>query len=171
MEIVDKRAALGLRQQVGGAPDRGPHLTHSVSTPCGVVAISREGSRMTARGDQVPVAAIEAPDPVGIAHVKRGLSGRVDGREVRVVRPRFGLRRKDRSVFVDGEGVAWRSDYRRSRQFDILRRDDGSIVLRQDGPKKLLDREATPAEVSLALVLSASGIIQTSSLLNGLTLP
>jgi len=52
-----------------------------------------------------------------------------------------------------------------------LRRDDGSVVFRQDGAKKLIDPQATPAEVSLALVLSASGIIQTSSLLNGLTFP
>jgi len=120
VEIIAKRDRLGLGRQLFGASGRSPHLTHTVSTPWGAVAIGREGARVTAHGDQIPVAAIEAPDPVGMAHVRRGLSGRVDGRDVRVVRPHFGLRRKDRSVLVDGEGIAWRSDYRRSRQFDIL---------------------------------------------------
>lgn len=171
VEIVDKRAGLGLRKQLLGAPDRGPHLTHSVKTPRGVVAVGRQGSRIIARGDQVPVAFVDSPERLGIAHVKHGLSGRVDAREVSIVRSRYGLRRKDRRVLIDGEGIAWRSDYRRGRHFDIVRRGDGSVVLRQDGSTKLLDPAATPAEVSLALALSASGIIQTSSLLNGLTLP
>jgi hypothetical protein len=119
-----------------------------------------------AEGDRVPAAEVRASGTVRIGRVKRGIDGRVGHGAVRIVRPRYGWRRRDRPVLVDGPGVEWRTVYRTMTRYEIQRRADGSVVYRYQRSKELLDPAASAAEVSLALAVAYSGVIDSSSLLN-----
>lgn len=141
-----------------------------VTTLHGVVGVTLVNQRVFARGDRVRTAVVEVDHGVSIAIVKRGIDGRVGDRPVRISRSRYGFRRRDRDVLVDGVDLSWRTEYYGSRRYDIVRRVDGSVVYRRDRGRQFLDREATGDEVALALALAASDIIETSSFLNYLTL-
>lgn len=141
-----------------------------VQTPQGEVEITRESGRVTVQGAQMPTAVVKACDVVSIFVVGAGVEGRVGSEPVRIIRPRYGFRRRSRSVLIDGGGIEWRTEYRRSRNYDIVRRADGAVVYRRSGPKQFLDVDASCAEVTLALAVAASGVIESSSLVNYLTL-
>jgi len=141
-----------------------------VQAPQGQLEITREGGRVTVQGRHIPTAVVEAGPVVSIPVMQRGIEGRVGSDPVRIIRPRYGFRRRSRSVLIDGGGIEWRTEYRRSRIYDIVRRADGSVVYRRTGAKQFLDADASGAEVTLALAVAASGVIESSSLVNYLTL-
>lgn len=172
INIIGERPRLGLRGQLLGTSQERSEVLQSLETPFGQLTVVNQDGATIARGEGFPEAVVEAPDSVGVAQVKRGIAGRVDDRRVTIVRPRYGFRRRNRSVLIDGgAGISWCTHYRSNRHFEIRRREDGSVVYGQDGSRRYLDANATPSDVALAAAVAASGIIQTSSLLNSLTLP
>lgn len=170
LRVTSEEARLGLRHQLFGARSfDAPTVT--VQTPAGRVDVAVAADRVTASGAGVPTAIIRTGGPLSIARVRQGITGLVDDTSISIRRPRFGLRRSQRRVVVEGQDLSWFTTYRRGRHFDIRRHHDGSVVYCQSGTEQRLDQDATPGETALALALAASGVIQTSSLLNFVTTP
>jgi hypothetical protein len=98
-----------------------------------------------------------------------GIPATVDGENVSIIRPHYGLRRKHRTILISSPTIAWCTDYRRSRHLDVLRRDDCSVAYQQRGAERLVDPGMSAAEVSLILAIADSSLIETSTLWNYFT--
>src|SRR6266508_4188742 len=96
IEVVGEKTRLGLRGQLFGTPKPHSEVLQRLETPFGQLTIICQDGKTIARGQTVPEAVVEAAHPVGIAAVKRGIGGQVNDHEVRIVRPRYGVRRRDR---------------------------------------------------------------------------
>lgn len=84
-------------------------------------------------------------------------------------RPRYGLRRKDRTVLLEAPTVEMASVMTRWGTFDIVDRRSGDTLLRS-GKTTFIDADLDPTAVVLAIAFQRCGIIQTSTFLNYITL-
>ena len=111
----------------------------------------------------VPVTA-----PVPIAKLKGGIVGSVDGNPLRIQRPRFGLRRANRSIEVAGPGLELQTHYTASRKYRVSR-SDGSALYERRAKEVLIDQEASSCEIATAIALDFAGVLSSSSLADSLT--
>ena len=129
------------------------------------MTIHRKNSRLFAEGENLRAVVLKSPETPSVALLKRGIEGRVGERSLRIYRPRYGLRRRDRSIIIEGNGTSWHTQYRRYRHYDIVRSDDGSVLYRRIGRRQFVDADASAEDVSLALAVGASRIVDSSSLM------
>ncbi len=108
---------------------------------------------------------------MSMSTVKRGVEGSIDGAPLRIRRPHFGWRRANRPVEISGPDVDLQTDYQASRRYRIRRGSTGEAVFERHGQQTFLNREASPAEVAVALAIARAGVVETSSLVNYITLP
>lgn len=108
---------------------------------------------------------------MSISTVKRGVEGRINGTPFHIRRPHFGWRRANRPVEITGPGIDLRTDYRASRRYKIRRRRDGEVIYERRKRVTFVNRDASAAEVAVALAVERAGVVDTSSFVNYITLP
>jgi hypothetical protein len=133
-------------------------------TPSIELEIHRENGRLFAKGKDLRAVVLELPRAPSLPMLKRGIQGRVGERPLRVHRPRYGLRRRNRTIVIEGDGMRWHTQYRKHRQYDIVRSADNTLLYRRQGQRQFVNADASAEEVSVALAIAASGIVETSSL-------
>lgn len=149
--------------------ERAPLTRLVLETHLGQVTVERFRDRVVSKGLFTATATISLPTITSITSVRRGIAGAVGDRTVMIVRPRFGLRRADRSIEVRMDQEAWCIVYFSSRHFQVRRAGSDDIVYEQRGRRRLLDDGLGREQTSLALAIVESGVVETSSLLNFLT--
>jgi hypothetical protein len=171
IETVSKGAGPSLKEQIVGvdAAELAGANASMLSTPHGVVTLLESVGRLVVVGGTVPRGEVEAPDPVSIPAARRGLRGRVDGRELTMMRPHFGLRLRHRSVLMRSSSVQWRSVMRSYRSFEIRLRDTDEVILTRRGSSERVSAGLSAEELVIALLFGHCGIIQCSSLVNFVT--
>ncbi len=171
VEMISKGRRLSLTEEiVGVAPEElARAMARKLSTPHGVVTLIHSTGRLVVEGGSVPRGEVQAPDPVSIAVARRGLSGEVNGRELSLVRPRFGWRLRNRSVFLESGAIRWRSVMRSYRTFEIRTCDTDEVILTSRKRDLRVPASLSPEELVMALLFSHCGIVEASSLLNVVT--
>src|SRR5687767_8935987 len=64
----------------------------------------RENDRLFAEAKDLRAVVLKSPEAPSVALLKRGIEGRVEDRPLRIHRPRYGLRRRDRTIVIEGDG-------------------------------------------------------------------
>jgi hypothetical protein len=147
---------LSWREQLFGRGPRQAEDRLSVSTPAGMFDVMLDTQGCSVGGGCT------------VTVLKRGIVGSVDGNPLRIQRPRFGLRRANRSIEVAGPGLELQTHYTASRKYRVSR-SDGSALYERRGKEVLIDQEASSCEVATAIALDFAGILSSSSLLDYLT--
>lgn len=137
---------------------------HVLRTPHFDLEIHRENGRLFAKGEGIRAVVLKSPEVPSLGMLKRGIEGRVGERPLRIRRPRYGLRRRDRTIIIEGDRIRWHTLFRRHRHYDIVRSADDVLLYRRMDRRQFVNADASAEEVSVALVVAASGIIATSSL-------
>jgi hypothetical protein len=133
-------------------------------TPSIEVKIHRENGRLIAKGTDLRAVVIKSPAAPSVPMLKRGIEGRVGDRPLRIHRPRYGLRRRHRTIVIESDGIRWHTQYRKHGHYDIVRSADDAVLYRRAGRRQFVNADASGEEVSLALAVAASGIVGSSSL-------
>jgi hypothetical protein len=126
--------------------------------------IHRENDRLYARGKDLRAVVLKSPELPSVGLLERGIEGRVGERPLRIHRPHYGLRRRDRTIIIEWAGIRWHTQYRRHRHYDIVRSADDSVLYLRMGRRQFVAADASAEEVSLALAVAGSGIVESSSL-------
>jgi hypothetical protein len=134
------------------------------------VDATRHAEGVFTSGPGVPGATIPLGGLPSLPALKRGVEARVGIASVGIRRPRYGVRRRDRSVLFDGPGVSWSSDFLAPGRWSLVRRRDGGAVVTVERGSHVIDPDASPAEVSLAVAVLRSRLVETSSLVAYLSL-
>jgi hypothetical protein len=100
---------------------------------------------------------------LSIGGMKRGMIATVDGQEVRIWRPRFGLRLRDRPLFVEGRDIAWTTTLETTRRYRITDR-SGADLLRRQGREVLVETTLPSDQLSLLVLIHLAGVPFTSTL-------
>ena len=157
-------------QGAGGATVAVDPFTARFTTPHGPVDATRHGEGVFTSGPGVPGAVIPLGRLPSLPALKRGIEARVGIASVRIRRPHYGVRRPDRTVLLDGPGVSWCSAFVAPGRWSLVRRRDGAAVVTVERGSHVLDPGASPAEVSLAVAVIRSRLVETSSLVAYLSL-
>lgn len=163
IEVLDSGPKLSIREQWSGATES---RWVRLDTPHGTVTCT---SSWRFEGPHVPTVRIHAVDSeISILGARRGISGDVAGAPFRIYRPRYGLRRKNRTVLLEAPTVEMASVMTGWGAFDIVDRRSGDTLLRS-GKSTFIDADLDPTAVVLAIAFQRCGIIQTSTFLNFIT--
>ena len=138
-------------------------------TDAGDVAVRGTREMTTVIGKGVPRVMLPLSWPMSVPSLRREVHGTLDYAPIRLRRPRYGMRRRHRSIHIDAGEISLGTEYQRSQHYRIVRRHDKSVVLERRGVKLFLGRDNSPPEIALALAVERTGAIKTSSLLNYLT--
>lgn len=161
---VDPRSLIEVETLTHPAGSSGSRRRHLLRTPSIELEIHRENGRLFAKGEGLRAVVLKSPEVPSVTLLKRGIEGRVGERPLRIHRPHYGLRRRDRTVIIELDGMQWHTQYRKHRHYDIIRSADDTLLYRRLGGRQFVEADASAEEVSLALAVAASGIVATSSL-------
>jgi hypothetical protein len=146
-------------------------FTWRFPTPRGPVDAVQDGGRTYTSGPGVPGAVIHVRPVPSLPALRNGVEARVGTTPIRIWRPRYGLRRRERTVLVEGSGISWCAELEGRGRWSLRRRRDGSIVVTTDRRRHHFDPGTSAADVSLAAAVIRSGLVETSSLLAYVSLP
>lgn len=163
IEVLESGPRMSIRQQWSGSTDS-PWA--KLDTPNGTITCT--SSPMRFEGPQVPTVRVHAVDSISIPDARRGVAGEVAGTSFRMYRPRYGLRRNDRTVFLEAPAVEMASVMTSWQTFDVVDRRSDETLLRS-GKSTLIDADLDPTAMVLAIAFWRCGIIQTSTLMNFIT--
>lgn len=100
---------------------------------------------------------------LSIGGMKRGMTATMDGRDVRMWRPHFGLRLQQRAVLVESRDISWTTILEAPRKYRITDR-SGADLLRRRGREVLVESTLPSDQLSLAVLVHLAGIPLTSTL-------
>ena len=146
-------------------------FTWRVPTPHGPVDAVQDGECVYTSGPGVPGAVIHVRPVPSLPALRNGVEARMGTTPIRIWRPRYGLRRRERTVLLEGSGISWCADLEGPGRWSLRRQRDGSTVVTTDRRRHDFDPGASPADVSLAAAVIRSGLVETSSLLAFVSLP
>ena len=146
-------------------------FTWRFRTPHGRVDAVQDGHRVYTAGPGVPGAMILARPLPSLPALRDGVEARVGTTPIRIWRPRYGRRRRDRTVLLEGSGISWCAELRAPGRWRLRRRRDGSVVVTAERRHHHFEPGASAADVSLAVAVIRSGLVETSSLLAFVSLP
>ena len=161
-----KRFPLTRGEQFLGTRRLGPWRATMYETDAGEVATTVTSEMTTVVGDGVPRVTLPLSWPISVPSLRREVLGTLGDSPLRLCRPRYGMRRRHRSIHIDAGEVSLATEYQDSRRYRIVRRRDKSVVLERRGSKLFLGRDNSPSEIAMALAVERAGLIKTSSLVN-----
>lgn len=106
------------------------------------------------------------PADMSIAGMRIGVTAVIDGREVRIWRPSFGVRMRGRHLRVDDRSATWLVVPESRRKYRITD-ETGSDILRVAQTKVTIEESLPSDKLCLLALVHVSRIVMTSSLLWG----
>jgi hypothetical protein len=101
---------------------------------------------------------------LSIPGMRRGMTAKVDGRTVRIWRPRFGMTLGSRVLHLEGGATVWLIIPEGLRKYRVTDQ-TGADILRRDRSQVLAEETLPSSDMSLLALVHVTGIVQTSSML------
>jgi hypothetical protein len=138
-------------------------------TPAGEIDQIQASGRTRFSGASLREAWVQRFDPLPIPRAKSGLAAEYDGEPVRIWRPRFTFRFKNRDALLVCGDTQLRARHRSRSEFEVFDDRSQRLIGRMKGSTVWCDPKVQQRDLVLSLLLMNSGIMQWASLATFIT--
>lgn len=155
----------------GGAPPFDGHPGRRLHTPHGDVGISRpQRGLVQVSGPGIGTFSLRTSEPLSVVEARRGLDGSAGDVPIRIWRPKFGFRFRDRDGRLSCGEIELRAVNVNRSCFTIHDHRTGSVLFKKNKYHLSTAHDITAPQLGLSIIMWRSWIMDYSTLLSFITI-